>query len=156
MTRRSLKLGLLAVLLTAVTGAVVIKHRSAHAGWGHHPRAAIMKRIVNAHIDEVLDDAKVNQAQRNTVYAARDRVFNAVESHMRDRKSHTEEVLQLFEADRVEQDKITALRSRRTAEMQQLGDVITQALVEVHDVLTPQQRRVVTDHVRSFRNSHGQ
>lgn len=38
--------------------------------------------------------------------------------------------------------------------MRQLGDIVTQALIEAHGVLTLQQRRVVTDHIRSFRSAH--
>jgi Spy/CpxP family protein refolding chaperone len=153
MTRRSVKIGFLALVVTALVGGAALTHRSAHA-WGHKGKAAIMKRIVSAHIDEVLDDAKVSDAQRQAIYGARDRVFTAFENQRGTHRAHLEEALQLFEADRVDANKLQSLRTQREAETRQLADVVTQSLTEVHDVLTPQQRRVVTDHIRSFRNAH--
>lgn len=153
MTRRSVKFGFIALAVAALLGGAAIQHRSAHA-WGHKGKAAIMKRIVSAHIDEVLDDAQVSNVQRQTIYGARDRVFAAFENQRGTRRAHLEEALQLFESDRVDTTQLQALRERREAEMQKLADVVTQAITEVHDVLTPQQRRVVTDHIRSFRNAH--
>ncbi len=152
MTHRRVKLGFLALVVTALVGGAVIEHRAAHA-WGHSRKAAIMKRIINAHIDEVLDDAKVNDSQRQTIYAARDRVFAAFENQRGAHRAHMEDALQLFESDRVDADKLSALRSQREAEIKQLADTVTQSIVEVHDVLTPQQRRVVTDHLRSLHGS---
>lgn len=153
MTRRTAKIGFFALVAAALIGGAVVQHRTAHA-WGHKGKAAIMKRIVSAHIDEVLDDAKVSDSQRQTIYAARDRVFTAFENQRGAHHAQMEEALQLFEADRVDAGKLAALRGQREAEMRQLGDIVTQALIEAHDVLTPQQRRVVTDHIRSFRSAH--
>lgn len=156
MTRRSAKLGLFALVVTAVVGFAAFKGQKAYAngGWGHGHRAAIMKRMVTAHIDEVLADAKVTDAQRQTINAARDRVFTAFENQHGTHQAHLDEALQLFESDRVDSDKLNGLRTRREAETRQLADTVTQAIVEIHDVLTPQQRRVVTDHIRSFRSGH--
>ena len=153
MTRRNVKIGFLALVVAALVGGAVATHRSAHA-WGHKGKAAIMKRIVSAHIDEVLDDAKVNDTQRKSIYTARDRVFSAFENQRGTHRAHLEEALSLFESDRIDGTKLQSLRAQRESETRQLADVVTQALTEVHDVLTPQQRRVVTDHIRSFRSAH--
>src|SRR5262245_51899234 len=126
MTRRRIKLGIFALIVTALVGGAVIKHRSAHA-WGHRGKATIMKRMVSAHIDEVLDDAKVNDSQRQAVYAARDRVFTAFENQHNNRRAHMEEALQLFEADSVDASKLAALRGQREVEAKQLADTVTQA-----------------------------
>ena len=150
MIRRNVKIGFLALVATALIGGAIFTNRSAHA-WGHKGRAAIMKRMVNAHIDEVLDDAKVNDTQRQTIYQARDRVFTAFENQHGTHRARLEEALQLFEADRLDPNRVQSMRTTRESEMQKLGDVVTQAITDVHDVLTPQQRRVVTDHIRSFR-----
>ena len=159
MTRRSVKLGLFALVVTAVVGFAAFKGRSAYAGsgWGHGGhKAAIMKRIVSAHIDEVLDDAKVNDAQRQRINAARDRVFTAFEDHRKRSGGSIEQALSLFEADQVDATKLSTLRSEHEAERKALADVVTAAIVEVHDTLNPQQRRVVTDHIRQFKRSHGE
>lgn len=152
MTRR-MKLGIAASVLAVLTGVGIVKSRAA-GGWGHGGRHAIMKRIANAHIDEVLDEAKVNPQQRATIYAARDRVYTAFENTSRDRKTHFEEALRLFEADRVDQDRISALRAQGEAKHKQLADEVTRALVETHDTLTPEQRHIVAERLRALRSAH--
>lgn len=154
MTRRRIKLSFLALAMALLVGGVAYK--SAHAGFGHGRKAAIMKRIVTAHIDEVLDDAKVNDAQRQRINTARDRVFSAFEDHRRKAGGSIEQALSLFESDQVDAGKIATLRSEHEAERKALADVVTQAVVDVHDTLTPQQRRVVTDHIRQFKRSHSE
>lgn len=151
--RLGIKVGIVAAALAGLFGFGLL--RGAHAGWGHGGgRPAIMKRFVSSAIDEVLDDAKVTPQQRATLNAARDRVFAAFERHHRDHRSEMDEVLRLFESDRVDPTRLAALRSEREGKMKELGDVIQQAVVEAHDTLTPQQRLVVTDRIRSFRASH--
>ena len=113
-----------------------------------------MKRIANAHIDELLDEAKVNPQQRTTIYAARDRVYTAFENTARDRKTNVEEALRLFEADRVDQERITALRAQGEAKHKQLADEVTRALIETHDALTPEQRHVVAERLRALKAAH--
>lgn len=152
MTRR-MKLGIAASVLAVLTGVGIVKSRAA-GGWGHGGRHAIMKRIANAHIDEVLDEAKVNPQQRATIYAARDRVYTAFEDTSRDRKTHFEEALRLFEADRVDQDRINALRAQGEAKHKQLADEVTRALVQTHDTLTPEQRHIVAERLRALRSAH--
>jgi Spy/CpxP family protein refolding chaperone len=154
LTRRlGIKVGIVAAALAGLFGFGLF--RGAHASWGHGGgRPAIMKRFVSSAIDEVLDDAKVTPQQRATINAARDRVFAAVEHNRRDHRSEMDEVLRLFESDRVDATRLAALRSEREGKLKELGDVIQQAVIEAHDTLTPQQRLVVTDHIRSFRASH--
>ena len=69
-------------------------------------------------------------------------------------KSEIDDVLRLFESDRVDPARLAALRTAREGKLKELGDVIQQAVVEAHDTLTPQQRLVVTDRIRAFRTSH--
>jgi Spy/CpxP family protein refolding chaperone len=158
MTRRTAKFGILTLVAGTLLGGVLLSRGAAQAsgGWAHNRKAAIMKRIVSAHIDEVLDDAKVSDGQRQTINAARDRVFTAVESQHGNQRLQMEEALALFESDRIDSGKLASLRGEREQAVKQIGDAVTQALVETHDVLTAQQRKVVTDHIRSLRGAHGE
>ena len=154
MTCRRIKISFLAFAVALFVEGIAYK--SAHAGFGHHRKAAIVKRMISAHIDEVLDDAKVNDAQRQRINAARDRVFTAFEDHRKRSGGSIEQALSLFEADQVDATKLSTLRSEHEAERKALADVVTAAIVEVHDTLNPQQRRVVTDHIRQFKRSHSE
>ena len=150
--RLGFKVGIVAAALAGLAGFGLV--RGAHASWGHGGRPAIMKRFVSSAIDEVLDEAKATPPQRATINAARDRVFTAFERSRKDHHSEIDEVLRLFESDRVDPARLAALRSEREGKLKELGDVIQQAVIEAHDTLTPQQRLVVTDRIRSFRASH--
>lgn len=152
MTRRRFKLSFVAFAVALFVGGIAYK--SAHAGWGHSRKAAIVKRMVSAHIDEVLDDAKVNDGQRQRIYGVRDRLFSAFEEHHKRGGGSLESALSLFEADQIDANKLSGLRGEMEAERKALADQVTQGIVEIHSTLSPQQRRVVTDHIRQFKRSH--
>ena len=120
-------------------------------GVGRH---SIMKRMVVAAIDDALDDAKVTPDQRTAIYTARDRAFAALEQARTGRRAHLEEGLRLFEADQVDPAQVEAFHRQGDEERQRMREAIHQAIVEVHDVLTPVQRRAIADYVRAHRLSH--
>jgi Spy/CpxP family protein refolding chaperone len=127
--------------LVAAGGAVAY---SGHGGGRH----AIMKRVVLAAIDDALDEAKVTPEQRTAIYAARDRAFAAAEQARTSHRAHLEEGLRLFEADQVDPAQVEVFHRQSDEERQRMREAIHQALVEVHDVLTPVQRRAIADYVR--------
>ena len=93
--------------------------------------------------------AALTPEQRTKIYAARDRAFAAIEAHKQTRGAHMTEALALFEADTVDAGRLAAFRAQREAEHQQIADTVTQSLTEVHDVLTPEQRKAVADWIRA-------
>ena len=137
--------------LVAVLGVGLITTVAAFAHGGGHGRPAMMKRMASAMIDEALEPAKVTADQRARIYVARDRAFAALEAHRQTRGAHMDEALALFEADTVDPGRVATFRAQREAEHRQAGDAIAQALTEVHDVLTPAQRKVVADWIRANR-----
>ncbi len=148
LSRRTI-LGSLAVLGVGLITAVAA---FAHGGPG---RPAMMKRFVSAMIDEALAPANVTAEQRTQIYASRDRAFAALEAHRQTRGAHMDEALALFEADAVDSGRVATFRAQREAEHRQVADAISQAITEVHDVLTPAQRKAVADWVRANRPNHG-
>ena len=120
----------------------------AHGGPGMR-HGAMMKRFVSSLIDEALVPAQVSAEQRVRIYAARDRAFAVVEAHRQTRHAHLDEALKLFEADTMDTGRLASFRTQREAEHRQVADAITQALSEVHDTLSPAQRKAVADWVRA-------
>ncbi len=148
LSRRTI-LGSLAVAAVGlVSGAAAL---AASAAPGHFGRERMMKHFVTAVIDDALDEAKVTPEQRASIYASRDRAMEVIAQHRQSRQAHLEEALALFEADRVDPAQLQAMRSQREAEHRQVADAIVQAIGEVHDTLTPVQRKAVTDWVRAKR-----
>jgi len=153
MNRRTI-MGLVAAgSLGFVTGASAVAF-GAHGDGRVGMRGAIMKRVVGATIDDALDTAQVSADQRAAIHGARDRVFVALEEGRAHRRTHLEEALRLFEAAQVDPAQIEALERQGEAERQRVREVIHQAIVEAHGVLTPPQRKVVADYVRAHRLDH--
>ena len=150
LSRRTI-LGSLAVVGVGLIGVAAAFAQGMGMG---HGRPAMMKRVASAIIDEALEPAKVTPEQRAKIYAVRDRVFASFEAQRQTRGAHMQEALALFEADTVDAGQLAAFRTQREAEHRQLGDTISQALVEVHDVLTPAQRKAVADWVRANHPGH--
>jgi Spy/CpxP family protein refolding chaperone len=145
MKRRALIAGLAVLAIGIVAGAVAF----AWGGPGH--RSGVMKRFVAAAVDDAIDQAGVTAEQRAAIHAARDRVWTSVEQHRLTRGSQLEDALRLFEAERVDPGQVATLRQAHEAEHRQLADSIAQAILEVHDILTPAQRKALADYVRAHR-----
>ena len=137
-------------------GAVGLAAAGGAAAYGAHGggRHAIMKRMVAAAIDDALDEAKATPDQRTTINQIRDRAFAAVEQARTSHRAHLEEGLRLFEADRVDPTQVEAFHRQGDEERGRMREAIHQAIVEVHDVLTPVQRRAIAEYVRAHRLSH--
>jgi protein CpxP len=144
MTRR-MTLGLFAV---ATAGLIATATTLA---FGHGGRHGFMKRVITAHIDEALDQASATPEQRAAVYAARDRALGAWEAHRQTRTGRMQEVLTMFEADYLDPQQVQAYRQAREEEHRRIADAMSQAAMEVHQALTPAQRKIVADYVRSHR-----
>jgi Spy/CpxP family protein refolding chaperone len=134
--------------VVAVTGVLLVGAGALVYAGAHRGRHEVMKRFVSSAIDDALDRASVTPEQRQVAHAARDRIFAAFQEHRREKTGRAQELLTLFEAEQVDPATITALRERMEAEHRRIGDTITQALVELHDVLDPAQRKALADYVR--------
>ena len=56
-------------------------------------RAAIVRRVVAAVIDDALDEAQVTPEQRAKIHAARDRVFAVVDQERQSHQGHHDALL---------------------------------------------------------------
>jgi Spy/CpxP family protein refolding chaperone len=138
----------------AAMGVAVIGAASALAVGGHPGRHGMMKRFVNAAIDDALDAAKATPEQRTRIREATDRALAAVDTHMGDRHARLDDVLRAFESDRLDPAAFAAMRARQEDEHRRVADAIQAAVMEAHDTLTPEQRRAVADWIRQHRHHH--
>ena len=150
MLNRRTVLGTVAVAAAGlVTGAVAFA--AGGPGGRHGMHGMMMRHVITAKIDEVLDTAKVTPEQRTAIYASRDRAFAAVDTMRKDRGAHMDEALTLFQADRIDPAQLEAFHQSHEAEHQRVRQAVSQAIVEVHDTLTPDQRKVVAEWIRTHR-----
>lgn len=150
MTRRTILAGAAGALLTLTAGGVALLGGRAFAHGPGGPHAGMMKRMVSAALDEALAQANVTPEQRMAIYASRDRAFAAVAAQRPDHRAHREQMLALFEADRLDVAQLQATHAQMEQQRQAMHAAIAQAIVEVHDTLTPDQRKIVAAYARSF------
>jgi Spy/CpxP family protein refolding chaperone len=150
MNRRTVFAAIAGALVTlAATGAVLIGGRAwAHGAGG--PHIGMMKRMISAALDEALAQANVTADQRTAINAARDRAFAAVASNIPDRRAQRDQMLALFEGDRLDATQLVAAHEQMQQQRQAIHAAVAQAIVDVHTVLTPDQRRIVANYARSF------
>ncbi|HVO30635.1 MAG TPA: Spy/CpxP family protein refolding chaperone [bacterium] len=133
-----------AASLIAALGGIAFAHGA--AGRMGANRGAFMKKMVSAKIDDALDYAKVDDAQRTKIHEIRDNVFAEMEKNRPDPKAHMAQVKELFLADKIDTARVAELRAERQAKMEKMGDLIEKALIDAHDVLTPEQRAKVVEY----------
>src|SRR5438128_3501093 len=152
MTRRTFQ-RLTAVALTglaATAGALVtVRAYAQDPNVRHGMHAGIVKRMVTAALDDALDQAAVTAEQRAAIYASRDRAFAAMEAQRPDRGAQREQVLALFEGDRLDAAQLQAVHAQMQQRHEAIRDAVTQAIVEIHDTLTPAQRQIVANYART-------
>jgi hypothetical protein len=116
-------------------------------------RHQMMKEHISARIDDALEVAKATPAQRTSIYATRDQLFAALSATRanQERGPELDEALALFEADRLDSQKLAALGEAHHTERQAAGDAIVKAVVDAHDTLTHVQRKAIADWAREHR-----
>ena len=158
MKRRGvMKLGVFGLIAGSVLAVAGTAFARKGGGFGCHggDRGEFMKRMATAKIDEALDAAKVTGAARTTVYASRDRVFAAFEEAHRDKGDGMEKALALFEADTLDLSAIEAHKAERKARMEKVETEVTQAIIDVHAALTPEQRKALVEYVKKNKPGFG-
>ena len=118
---------------------------------GPHMDPGMMKRRISIALDDALTQAGVTPEQRVAVHGARDRAFAALDAQRPDPGAHRDQMLALFEGDHLDTTQLQALQAQMEQRHQAIRDAITQAIVEIHNTLTPPQRKIVADYVREHR-----
>lgn len=119
-------------------------------GRGPEMHGPMMKQMISARLDEAMNQANVTPEQRTAIVAARDRAFAAMDANRPDGRIR-DQMLSLFEADRLDVAQLQALHAQEEQRHQQVRAAIAQAIVDVHNTLTPAQRKIVADYVRAHR-----
>ena len=137
--------------LTAPQRQALVAHlRAEHAGHGrdHGFGEKMMKAMIKSRIDDALDEIKASEAQRAKVRAAGDQLLASFAAARPDAGAF-EPLLALFTADPLDAAALASLRAEHEARFQKVADAVVAAVTEVHDTLSPEQRRQVVAWVRA-------
>lgn len=160
MKRRGwMKFGLLAgVGALLVGGAAFAKGKGGgHCGWGGRGgwSAEDKKKFASAKLDEVLEDLKVTNDQRTAIYASRDKLFVALEAAKPDRSEKFDQITELFQKDELDLRDVESLKLEHRAKITSVEDAVSDAIVELHATLTPEQRKQLVAKAKKFHDRFG-
>jgi periplasmic protein CpxP/Spy len=132
-----------ALLLFGV-GAVAVA--ASGCAWRHHGSRdpAQVAAMATKHVEDVLDDLNATPDQRTRILAIKDRLLAAVQAAHADRKATHEAVLAAWKSDAPDAAGLHALVDQRMDELRKLAHQAVDSGVEVHGVLTPDQRAQLT------------
>ncbi len=144
------------ILLTLAGVAGVI----ALAGFGrcgpprpHNP--AEMAAFVTDRVDDALDDLDATPAQRTQIHAIKDRLLAKAAAMHQGREADGAELLAEWQSQSPDRAKLHALVDQRIDELRALAHEAVDDGIEVHGILTPEQRAKVTKKLeRMHRYAH--
>jgi len=146
--RRALVAGLL-VVLGGAGGFAIGTHKAAAMFWHgmHHmqmdPQAAADHAVHR--VDRVLSHVEANAEQKAKVEAiAKSAVLDLAKLGVNPKETH-EKFLTLLRADKIDPAALEALRAEQVAKWDAASKRIVQAVTEAAPVLTPEQRRELTE-----------
>jgi Spy/CpxP family protein refolding chaperone len=151
---------LAAVLALGVTGVGVAgfgAYRAyAHGGFrGHGGHHAMFLKFVDFAVNEKLDEIQATPAQRQKVQELKERLV-AQGKAIHDEKADThEQLLALLSQDDLDEAKLRGLVKERTEAISKFGDTVADAVIELHQTLTPEQRQKLLAEMREHMAEHG-
>jgi Spy/CpxP family protein refolding chaperone len=131
--------------------AVVI---AAGAAWAQGARRGMMKQMITAKVAKAEDLIQATPQQRTQIDTSRDNVIAALQSAHTDRKALHDQLVQLWNSDNLTEDALNTIVNQRTQAMQTASKAIVHEVVQVHDVLTPEQRKTLADNWQKLGGRH--
>jgi Spy/CpxP family protein refolding chaperone len=137
-----------AVALAGASLTAVAQPGGEHAGHHGHHSGAMMGGSPR-HMERMLDSVNATDEQRAEVR----RISQAAATDMKDRRAASrtlrEQQMQLFTQPTVDANAVEALRKQMLAEHDQSSQRMTQALLEISRVLTPEQRVQIAEKMKA-------
>lgn len=129
--------------VTAVVGMLAVVML---AGWGGRAAGGFakdpqrMKRFISFRVDSMLDDIKANDAQRAQVNQIKDRLFNEGVKMIEGQQEARKTLVAEWDSANPNASKIHAVVDERIDTFRAFAHKLADAAIEVHRVLTPEQR----------------
>jgi Spy/CpxP family protein refolding chaperone len=146
----------IAALAVAVGGAGVlgVGAYQAHGSFGGHRDGALMHKFIEFAVNEKLDEVGATPAQKQKVQEVKERLLAECHTLRGDRKAFREELLTLLEQDNPDPARLKAAVRQRTEALTRIADDAADALVELHAVFTPEQRKTLLADARAHLERH--
>lgn len=146
----------LAALAMAVSGAGILgvgAYRS-HGGFRGHGAGALMRKFIDFAVNEKLDEVGASEAQKQKVREIKDRLVKEAHALRDDRKAFRDELLSILEQDNPDAAQLKAAVRQRTEAFGRLAEDAADAVIELHGVFTPEQRKKLLAEAREHMARH--
>jgi len=111
--------------------------------------------FMNAHmgfggrgIDRVLNEIDATDEQSDKIYAILDEAHGEFRPLMREFRDTRENLVEILSAETIDSQALETLRTERLAALDEASKSMTEALLEVADVLTAEQRAKIVEHLQ--------
>src|SRR5450755_3479793 len=121
-------------------------------GWGHGPGGChsgkFFQRMVDAHLEEVLDDLKATPEQRHQITQLKIGITADFQGMQDSRKALMTTLAQQFPADRLDAATLDSAADPLVKSQDKLRQDIRDAVVQIHGILTPTQRQQLASKIQ--------
>ena len=136
-------------LVTALTlVAVGVGGLTLTAFRGHHGDPAHLDQMVEKRLTKMLDTVQATDAQRQQITAIKDKVLADGKALRAAHQGTHQQLLALWKSDQPDVAKVHALVDARADAMKKFADEVADAMIQVHGILTPDQRAKVADQIQ--------
>jgi Spy/CpxP family protein refolding chaperone len=126
----------------------------AHGGFRGHGDHALMHKFVEFAVNEKLDEVGATEAQKQKVLEIKDRLMKDGHPLREGHRELREKLFALLEQDNMDPAQVKALVREHTEALTRFADEAASALVELHGVFTPEQRRQLLADAREAAARH--
>ncbi len=136
-------------LVTALTlVAVGVGGLTLTAFRGHHGDPAHMEQMVERRLTKMLDTVQATDAQRQQITSIKDKVLADGKALRAAHQGTRQQLLALWKSDQPDAAQVHALVDARTDSMKKFADEVADAMIQVHGILTPEQRAKIADEIQ--------
>ncbi len=144
---------LLAVPLVLGTGLYGLRAQAAGGGWGFGPPGMggtpeQHKEFAQRRLDHMLDLVNATDSQRSAIKAIFERMSSEMQPIRQEHKRLHDAMLTAFAAPTVDPNQVEQLRTQVAALADRGSKVVSKALLDAAQVLTPDQRQTLVQHMR--------
>jgi len=109
-------------------------------GHGHRPNPEKMRKFIDFKVNDVLDDLKATETQRTQVHAIKDRLLAEGKALHENRSADRALLLEQWKSEAPDAARIHTLVDQRADQMKDFAHKVADAALELHRLLTPEQR----------------